>query len=53
VTACLDSMPCVCALLCVQQGGDPLQCQANCMANDQATNGLLACGQQFCLQQCL
>jgi hypothetical protein len=46
-------MPCACALNCIAMGGDPLACQNNCMANDQATNGLLVCGQQNCLQQCL
>jgi hypothetical protein len=53
VTSCLQSVPCTCAFNCILMGGDPLQCQADCLANDPASNALITCGQQFCLQQCL
>jgi hypothetical protein len=46
-------MPCTCAFNCILMGGDPFECQVQCLANDLATNGLLVCGQQSCLQQCL
>jgi hypothetical protein len=53
LTNCYDSMPCSCAINCIEMGGDPFQCQAQCMANDQASNALLNCGLQNCQQQCI
>lgn len=51
--ACAADEDCICALTCVQEGGDPMACQGQCMAlNNQNLANALVCVEDQC-DQCL
>jgi hypothetical protein len=51
--ACIGDVACSCAYDCVTQGNDPVQCQADCGANNAVSNALLLCGQLSCGAECI